>query len=84
MEQILLCGMSALEYNIVCGPSPAEQYAGDILSSYIEKITGKKMVGGKGVIDLHIEEKTGGQVYYKGKEVVLFVMELLLKGYTLI
>ena len=56
MEKIFLCGMSALEYNMVCGPSPAEQYAGEILSSWIEKITGEKMVGGKGVIDLHIEE----------------------------
>ena len=56
MEQILLCGVSALEYDIVCDASPAAEHAGRILSSWIEKITGGKMVGGKGVIDFHIEE----------------------------
>ena len=56
MEQILLCGVSALEYDIACGTSPAAEHAARILSSWIEKITGGKMVGGKGVIDFHIEE----------------------------
>ncbi len=56
MDNILLCGVSALEYDIVCGTSPAEKNAGDILHRWIEQITGGKMIGGKGVIDLHIED----------------------------
>ena len=64
MEQILLCGMSALDYDIVCGPSPAEGYAKEILAGWIEKITGDKMLGGNGVIDLHIEEKPNDEEGY--------------------
>ena len=56
MEQILLCGVSATEYDIICGSSPAEEYAKEILTHWIEKITGEKMVGGRGLVDLHIEE----------------------------
>ena len=56
MENILLCGVSALEYTMLCGASPAEGHAGEILSSWIEKIAGGKMLGGNGIIDLHIEE----------------------------
>ena len=44
MEQILLCGVSALEYDIVCGPSSAEGYAKEILAGWIEKITGEKII----------------------------------------
>ena len=56
MGNILLCGLTALEYDIRCGASPAEEHAGEIMQHWIETITGEKMVGGKGVIDLHIEE----------------------------
>ena len=48
MENILLCGVSALDYTIKCGESPAEKNAGAILAHWIEKITGEKTVGCKG------------------------------------
>ena len=56
MGNILLCGLSALKYDIKCGASPAEEHAGEIMHRWIETITGEKMVGGEGVIDLHIED----------------------------
>ena len=44
MKQILLCGVSALKYTIRCGASPAEEYAKEILTHWIEKITGEKKI----------------------------------------
>ena len=56
MGNIFLCGVSALKYDIICGASPAEENAGDIMRRWLETITGEKMVGGRGLIDLHIED----------------------------
>jgi hypothetical protein len=56
MGNIFLCGVSALKYDIICGVSPAEENAGSVMRHWLETITGEKMVGGKGVIDLHIED----------------------------
>ena len=64
MGHILLCGLSALEYDIVCGTSTVEENASGILRHWIETITGKKMVGGKGLIDLHIEEDSKNEEGY--------------------
>ncbi|MBQ7335216.1 MAG: DUF4838 domain-containing protein [Clostridia bacterium] len=55
MGKITLCGVSASEYTVKCGSSEAELHAGEVMRTWIEKICGEKMMGGRGVIDLRID-----------------------------